>query len=234
MRRIMRGIRARVVLTVFAVLALGVTPALAQYVAPPPPVRQNMKDIDFLRTQKSGPRIKPRESGNPIQVKMARDLAAQLKIPCDVIDAAELSDKPSKVPSYELVCRDAMGWIINRKADGETQPLDCLAVRDSAEAAGKAWPRGLYCLMHGNFQPAMGLAPIAAKVAPDCEVADGAYLGAGGTPPIIRYELRCKNGKGYVVDNPSPGSAATLSSMTCAEAAQAGAPCKLGDHKQAG
>lgn len=233
MHRLVRG----TILGAIAVFTLGVAPALAQfggYMPPPPPPRQNMKDIDFLKTQKSGPRIKPRESGNPMQVKLARELAGQLKIPCDVTDAAELSDTPSKVPSYELVCRDAMGWIINRKPGGETQTLDCLAVQDSAEAAGKAWPRGLYCLMRGNFQPAMGLAPIAAKIAPDCQVADGAYLGAGGTPPIIRYELRCKNGKGYVVDNPSPGSAATLSSMTCDEAAQAGAPCKLADRKQAG
>ncbi|MBO9544121.1 hypothetical protein [Caulobacter sp.] len=233
MRRILSGI----VISAIAVLAIGVAPAMAQfggYMPPPPPARQDMKNIDFLRTQKSGPRIKPRESGNPMQVKMARELAAQLKIPCDVTDAAELSDTPSKVPSYELVCRDAMGWIINRKSVADVQPLDCLAVQDSAEAAGKAWPRGLYCLMRGNFQPAMGLAPIAAKIAPDCEVANGAYLGSGGTPPITRYELSCKNGKGYVVDNPAPGSAATLSSMTCAEAAQAGAPCKLGSRKQAG
>lgn len=220
-----------------AVMVIGGGPALAQsgaYVAPPPPPREFIKDIDLLRVQKSGPRIKPRESGNPMQVKLATQLAAQLKIPCDVVDAAELSDQPSKVPSYELVCRDAMGWIINRKANGETQPLDCLAVQDSAEAAGKAWPRGLYCLMRGNFQPAMGLSPIAAKVAPDCQLDDGAYLGAGGDPPILRYELHCKNGQGYVVDNPSPGSTATLSAVTCAEAAQAGAPCKLGARKKAG
>lgn len=227
----------RIALGVVTALAVGVAPALAQfggYAAPPPPSRQFMKDVDLLRTQKSGPRIKPRESGNPMQVKLARELATQLKIPCEVVDAAELSDQPSRLPSYELVCRDALGWIINRKPNGETQTLDCLAVQDSAEAAGKAWPRGLYCLMRGNFQPAMGLAPIATKIAPDCEVADGAYLGAGGNPPIVRYELRCKNGKGYVVDNPSPGSTAPLSAMTCAEAAQAGAPCKLGDRKQAG
>lgn len=226
----------RIIIGLLALLALGDAPALAQsgYMPPPPPPRQFMKDVDFLRIQKSGPRIKPRESGNPMQVKLAKQLAGELKIPCDVVDAAELSDQPSKLPSYELVCRDAMGWIINRKIGGETQALDCLAVQDSAEAAGKAWPRGLYCLMRGNFQPAMGLAPIAAKIAPDCDVADGAYLGSGGDPPIVRYELLCRNGKGFVVDNPSPGSAAPLSAVTCDEAAQAGSPCKLATRRKAG
>lgn len=226
----------RIIFGLIALLALGQAPAFAQsgYLPPPPPTRQFMKDVDLFKVQKSGPRIKPRESGNPMQVKMATQLAHELKIPCDVADAAELSDQPSKLPSYELVCRDAMGWIINRKPGGETQTLDCLAVQDSAAAAGKAWPRGLYCLMPGNFQPALGLRPIASKIASDCDVADGAYLGSGGTPPILRYELLCKNGKGYIVDNPSPGSAAPLSAMTCAEAAQAGAPCKLADRKQAG
>ena len=229
----MRGILCGVVVAVL----IGGSPAFAQfggYTPPPPPPREFMKDVDLLRTQKSGPRIQPRESGNPMQVKLARDLATQLKIPCDVVDAAELSDRPTKTPSYELVCRDAMGWIINRKADGTTQPLDCLALRDSAEAAGKAWPRGLICLMRGNWQPELGLTPIAAKIAPGCEVDEGAYLGAGGDPPIVRYELHCKSGAGYIVDNPAPGSSASLSAVTCAEAVQAGAACKLGARKQPG
>lgn len=234
----MRGITLGVVMgAIIMALTGAATSALAQaggYQPPPPPPREFMKDMDFLKTQKSGPRIKPRESGNPMQVKMASQLAAQLKIPCDIIDAAELSDQPSKTPSYELVCRDAMGWIINRKPDGTTQPLDCLAVRDSAEAAGKAWPRGVICLMRGNWQPELGLKPIAAKVAPGCQIDEGAYLGAGGEPPILRYEFLCKSGQGYIVDSPAPGSAASVSAFTCAEAAQAGATCKLGKPKKAG
>ena len=200
----------------------------------PPPPRIPTKDFDIGNVNRAKSNLTPRESGNPLQVRAAMQLVAEYKAPCEVIDAAPLSDRPVKFPSYEVVCKNALGWIINRKPDGQTQLLDCLALDDSARAAGKAWPKGLVCLMSGNMQPLNGLKPIAAKVAPGCDLDDAAYLGAGGEPAIIRYELRCKAGGGYIVDSPAPGSAATLQSMTCAEAAQAGAPCKLADKAKSG
>jgi hypothetical protein len=213
-----------------AAIALSVlfsSQALAQSAYLPPPPRIPTKDFDIGNVNRAKSSLTPRESGNPLQVRAAAQLVAEYKAPCEVIDAAPLSDRPVKFPSYEVVCKNALGWIINRKPDGQTQLLDCLALDDSARAAGKAWPKGLVCLLPGNMQPLNGLKPIAAKVAPGCDLGDAAYLGAGGEPAIIRYELSCKAGGGYIVDSPAPGSAATLQSMTCAEAAQAGAPCKL-------
>jgi hypothetical protein len=79
-------------------------------------------------------------------------------------------------------------------------------------AAGKAWPKGMVCSLPGNAAPVAGCKPLAAKVAPACALANGTFLGGGGEPPILRYEIACKDGKGYIVDTPAPGSTATLSS----------------------
>jgi hypothetical protein len=149
-----------------------------------------------------------------------------------VIEAAPLSNRPSSKPEYEIVCKDALGWIINVGPDGKLQLNDCLALDTGALAAGKSWPKGMICSLPGNAAPVAGLKPLAAKASPSCTVADGTFLGGGGDPPILRYEIACKGGGGYIVDAPAPGSAAPQSSLSCDEAKAAGAACTLTDKKR--
>ena len=220
-----RKMFGRSMIAVCAVLALGGT-AIARQLPPPPPSRTVIPAVDFNKHRLANARVTPRQPGNPMQVKAAAKLAAELGAPCDVVDAAELSTRPVKTPDYEIACKDALGWIITR-SNGTPQINDCLALDAAAEAAGKAWPKSMLCALAANGAPVHGLKPIAAKVAPDCAVDDGRFLGSGGQPPILRYEIACKNGNGYIVDSPAPGSTATLSSMTCAEAEKAGLACAL-------
>ncbi|MDR7118357.1 hypothetical protein [Caulobacter sp. BE254] len=181
-----------------------------------------------------------RSSGNPLQVKAAIALASELKAPCDVTDAAELKNGHAKAPdgstitvqTYEIVCKDSLGWIISKSSDGTSRLTDCLALQTGALAAGKAWPKGYLCGLPENGTPFLGLRPIAAKVAPSCALVDGVYMGAGGQPPILRYEIACKDGKGFVVDAPAPGSSAALQAINCDEAKAAGAACTLIDKKR--
>jgi len=202
---------------------------------PPPPARSAMEQynqMEFHAVIRPNARLVPRVSGNPMQVKAAAKAAADLQAPCDVIDAAPLSARPSSKPEYEIACRNALGWIISVSADGKPQLNDCVALDAGALAAGKAWPKGMICALPGNAAPVAGLKPIAAKVAPGCTLSNGTFLGGGGDPPILRYEIACKDGKGYIVDNPAPGSTAPLSSLTCDEAKAAGVACTLTDKKR--
>ena len=202
---------------------------------PPPYARAGMQQYtqtQLYEAKRSNVHLVPRDSGNPMQVRAAAKLAADLHAPCDVVDAAPLSDRPTKTPEYEIVCKDALGWIISNGADGKPLLNDCLALDTGAMAAGKTWPKGLVCSLNGNAVPVSGLKPIAAKVAPTCQLNDGTFLGGGGQPPILRYEFSCKDGKGYIVDSPAPGSTATLSSLPCDEAKAAGAACTLTDKKR--
>jgi hypothetical protein len=231
-----------------AALCLVGNPALAQVGMPSPQAIPSKLQYDANRTGRVYDQLRAasvlgaprRTSGNPLQVKAAAALTAELKAPCDVTDAAELKNGHAKaadgstitVQTYEVVCKDSLGWIVSKSSNGTTQTADCLALETGALAAGKAWPKGYMCGLPENSTPFLGLRPIAAQVAPDCVLADGTYMGAGGYPPILRYELACKDGKGYVVDAPAPGSTATLSSLTCEEAKAAGAACTLADKKK--
>ena len=202
---------------------------------PPPPTRlygteqYNMREYSSVNRPTA--RLTPRESGNPMVVRAAAKVAAELHAPCEVIDAAPLSTRPSSRPEYEIVCKDALGWIISQGPDGKPQLNDCLALDTGALAAGKAWPKGMVCSLPGNAAPVAGLKPLAAKASSACTVADGTFLGGGGDPPIRRYEIACKGGGGYIVDAPAPGSTATQSSLSCDEAKAAGVACTLTDKK---
>jgi hypothetical protein len=202
---------------------------------PPPPTRlygtQQYNMTEYSLVNRPTARLVPREPGNPMVVRTAAKVAAELHAPCEVIEAAPLSSRPSSKPEYEIVCKDALGWIISTGPDGKPQLNDCLALDTAALAAGKAWPKGMVCSLPGNAAPVAGLKPLAAKASPACTVANGAYLGGGGDPPIRRYEIACKGGGGYIVDAPAPGSTATSSSLSCEEAKAAGVACTLTDKK---
>ncbi|WP_165184645.1 hypothetical protein [Caulobacter soli] len=220
-----------------AALTAFVGPAFAQMgVVPPPPAArsgtQQYNMTEYGSVNRPTARLTPRESGNPMVVRSAAKVAADLHAPCDVIDAAPLSTRPSSKPEYEIACKDALGWIISLGTNGKPLLNDCVALDAGALAAGKAWPKGMVCSLPGNAAPVAGLKPIAAKAAPGCALSDGTFLGGGGDPPILRYEIACKDGKGYIVDSPAPGSSAPLSSLTCDEAKAAGVACTLAGKKK--
>ncbi len=234
----MKRLIARFLVLVGVTALLG-GPALAQGYLPPqaPNARSGVEQYNqaqYNAVNRPNARLAPRQSGNPMQVRSAAKVAADLHAPCEVIDAAPLSDRPSSKPEYEIVCKDALGWIISTGPNGKLLLNDCVALDTGALAAGKAWPKGMVCSLPGNAAPVAGLKPLAAKAAPGCTLTDGTFLGGGGDPPILRYEIACKDGKGYIVDNPAPGSTASLSSLTCDEAKAAGAACTLGDKKKKG
>lgn len=218
-----------------AALAALAAPALAQTGPPPPVARTGTQQYymsEYSSVNRPTARLTPREPGNPMQVRAAAKVAADLHAPCEVTDAAPLSARPSSKPEYEIACKDALGWIISTGADGKPQLNDCLALDTGALAAGKSWPKGMVCGLPGNAAPVAGLKPLAAKASPSCVVADGTFLGGGGNPPILRYEIACKSGGGYIVDAPAPGSTAVQSSLSCDEAKAAGAACTLADKKK--
>jgi len=177
-----------------------------------------------------------RPSANPPQLSEAKAMAKALGVACQVTDASPIAKRsikgadgqPVRIVSYEIACKDDFGWIISQQSDGVAETFNCMALETSAKAAGrKAWSPEAVCLLPDNGASMPGLKNLAAKAAPACLVEDGAYLGQGGEPPILRYELRCADGAGFIVDTPTPGSTAKASAMTCVEAAAAGAPCAL-------
>lgn len=224
--------------TLFLALAIVAAPlcAQAQSVVRPSQTLVQPKSTTFDRESRTRQSARFRPSANPPQLTEAKALARTLGVPCQVADASPIAKRAVKgadgkqvrIVSYEIACKDDFGWIISQQSDGLSETFNCLALEASANAAGrKVWSQEAVCLLAANADPAPGLRSLAARTAPGCDVADGAFLGQGGVPPILRFELRCKGAESYIVDTPAPGSTAQATAMTCAEAAAAGLPCTL-------
>lgn len=220
---------AALIVAPVAAQAQSATPRPSQVVAQPKGTTSDRE----ARTRQSS-RYRP--SANPPQLSEAKALAKTLGVACQVTDASPIAKRsikgadgqPVRIVSYEIACKDDFGWIISQQSDGVAETFNCMALETSAKAAGrKVWSPEAVCLLPDNGAIMPGLKKLATQAAPACVVEDGAYLGQGGEPPILRYELRCAGGTGFIVDTPTPGSTAKASAMSCVEAAAAGAPCAL-------
>jgi hypothetical protein len=169
-----------------------------------------------------------RESGNPLVVTKAGNLLAEAGVTCNTKDAALVSDS-KKGATYEVACREDFGWMVTRTADGITA-FDCIAIQASAKAAPKGLGKGTMatCRLRANVGSMAGPQALVKKIGAKCTVSDATYLGGGGSPPIGRYEVACKEGAGFVIDKPQPKSQARLLAAACSTDPNSRLPCTLG------
>jgi hypothetical protein len=166
-----------------------------------------------------------RTVGNPAERGEAQALVKKTGLNCDVIDAKLLS-RTGGAQSYEVACKDGWGWIVMQPAVGPAQHIDCMALAASAKAAGQPPGKG-GCVLPLSHRPAVALQTLVDKIHAPCKVQDGVWLGGGGDPPISRYEMSCKEGDGFILDAPQPGSKADISVTRCTDAPAFGMKCTL-------
>ncbi len=166
-----------------------------------------------------------RVMGNPMEIIEAGKLIRTAGATCQAVDARSISHGRTG-DTYEVACKDELGWIVTG-LEGKASAYDCMSVAVAAKLAG---PRShpSVCRLPFNVRQEVGLTNLAKRAGvATCEVTKAVYLGSGGAPPISRYELACKDGAGYLLDAPTPGSQATLAITDCAKAAQIGGACSL-------
>lgn len=187
----------------------------------------------LLNTESGAAGFRP--SGNPLQVTAARNMLSEAGVDCDIKDAGVVQDTKKngvRSLSYEAACKNDFGWIVTKTGDTLTA-YDCIAVLASSRALPKGFGKGIMttCRLRANVGSMDGLQTLATKVGAKCTVTDGTYLGGGGTPPISRYEVGCKEGAGYVIDAPQPNSKARLMAAACSADPNSKLPCTLDKDK---
>lgn len=209
-----------------AALLLAMQPVLAaaQTVPRPPPPRP-LPGIMRGVTQAANATYNVLESGSPIDQRQALAAATEAGVSCELADGAIVSDARRggvHTVVYEVACKDSLGWLVTRAGD-KISAFDCLALMSSAKVDKKV-PT---CRLIANANPVAGLAGLTHKAGVSCKPEDGAFLGGGGQPAISRYEVRCAEGSGYIIDTPQPKSTAQLQAFPCADAARVGVTCAL-------
>lgn len=200
--------------------------ALAQSAPPPraPPPRTLPSNMQG-KTQAALATYNLLASGTPIEQHQALNAATEAGVTCELADGAIASDvRRGGVHTivYEVACKDNLGWLVTKAGD-KVSAFDCLALMSSAKVDKKV-PT---CRLAANAEPALGLVGLTRKAGVACKPEDGAFLGGGGQPPISRYEVRCAEDSGYIIDAPQPKSTAQLQTFPCADTARAGLTCTL-------
>jgi len=179
----------------------------------------------------------------PAQAKLRADSAAllvALQINCTVSNVARVAsgtlkaktgtkDLPANV--YEVACKEGLGYLLVSQGSDPPLGISCLHAEDAREAdvAKGAKPsyfctlpenKDMYAWITGLIQSGKGAA---------CTVKELKWFGRSTMSHTEYSEVACKEGDGYLVQTPEPGSQNATTVMSCAEAAKRGIKCSLTD-----
>ena len=159
----------------------------------------------------------------------AQAIAASLNISCDITDAVEAGEgdaKGVKTKIYEAACGNGMGYFLISRQPGSDSGYSCFtaeATRVSDLAKGVT--NGFYCQLPANKDIKAMAAKLMARAGTTCAVGDLQWFGQNKS---LEYtEVKCGDGRGYLLSTPLPGTATAPSVMSCQDAAQKGFDCKL-------
>jgi hypothetical protein len=185
-------------------------------------------------------RLKAAKGKTPEQLQ-AEDLAnataaaADIHLSCVVKNAklaGEKIDKTNKgsvkTSTYEVVCGNGLGYLLEKRDPGETTAMTCFSVAATADADLKAKrPVGLTCALPENADAKAMATGALAKLGKYCKTRDTRWIGINPKSHTDYLEIACAGDVGYIMASPLPGSATPLVAVTCRDAAMQGIPCKL-------
>jgi hypothetical protein len=170
----------------------------------------------------------------------SEELIKALQLSCSVIDAQLVVSGTRKAPSggkdiatkvYEVACDGNMGYLLETQGSDKPIGISCLTAeeaRASDVAKGKA--PGFFCKLPENKDVYRTVAAmISARTGAACDVRDLQLFGRSESTQSDYSEVACKDGKGFLLRMPLPGSQAPNLVMTCVDAAKQGIKCKLTD-----
>lgn len=177
------------------------------------------------------------------RVKAQADSEALLKtlqISCTVTNAAlvvtgALQAKPGakeKAASvYEVACAEGMGYILESQGNELPAGNSCVHAEDArARDVAKGAKPGFFCTLPENKDVYAYVARlIQSGKGAACTVKDLQWFGRSDATHSEYSEAVCKEGNGYLVRTPEPGSQGPTTVMSCAEAAEQGIKCGLTD-----
>lgn len=131
--------------------------------------------------------------------------AAAANLACQVTDArfiGKTEDKKAKATTnyYEVDCDKGIGFILQAVSGGPASAFSCVEA-NTPQADGK--PPSVPCILPGNADPKVDIAPMLAKSdAANCVI--DRMRGIGQTKTNTFMEISCADGSGYIVQASAP------------------------------
>lgn len=167
-------------------------------------------------------------------------LLKALQIPCTVSNARLVVTGTRQVKPgakevdarvYEVACSGGMGYLL--QTQGTEVPLGntCLNAEEArAGDVAKGKQPSYFCTLPENRDVyALVSALIKTGTGTDCTVGDLQWFGRSAETRTDYSEVLCKDGKGFLLQVPQPGSPAPTTAMSCVDAARRGIKCRLSD-----
>jgi hypothetical protein len=167
-------------------------------------------------------------------------LIKALQLSCEVSDARLVvagtrppttGRKEVETRVYEVACSGGMGYLLEKQGTEKPAGISCLSA-ELARAADVAKGRepGFFCKLPDNKDVyAMVTSLIAAGAGDPCAVSTLQLFGRSESTQSEYTEIVCKDGKGFLLRTPLPGSQAKTTVASCADAAKQGIKCRLTD-----
>jgi hypothetical protein len=172
--------------------------------------------------------------------EQAERLLGLLQIGCTVTDAKvvaagtrRVGPRGKEVASsvHEVACTGDVGYLLETQGEDAPIGISCLRAEEMRArdvAAGKA--PGYFCTLPGNKDVYAYLAwVIQLGRGAACSVKELLWFGWSESTHTDYSEVACREGGGYLVQAPLPGSPGQVAVMTCMEAAARGLKCRLTD-----
>jgi hypothetical protein len=170
----------------------------------------------------------------------SEELLKALQLSCEVNDAQVVVAGTSKPASggkeidtrvYEVACTGGMGYVLERQGSTKPMAISCLTAEEARAAdVAKGKPAGFFCKLPENVNVyGMVASMIASGTGASCTVRDLQLFGRSESTQSDYSEVACKDGKGFLLRMPLPGSQAESVVMSCSDAAKKGIKCRLTD-----
>jgi hypothetical protein len=167
-------------------------------------------------------------------------LVKALQLSCEISDAQLVVAGTRKPKSggreidtrvYEVACGGGMGYLLETQGADAPIGISCLSAEEArAVDVTKGKEPGFYCKLPENKDVyAMVTSLIISDTGAQCTVGKLQLFGRSESTQSEYSEVACKDGKGFLVRTPLPGSQAKTLVTSCADAAKQGIKCKLTD-----
>jgi hypothetical protein len=172
--------------------------------------------------------------------ELSAPLVKSLQIACEISDArlvaaglarAASGKKEVRTRVYEVACSDTMGYLIETQGAETPVGISCLAAEEArASDVARGKEPSFFCKLPENQDVyAMVVSLINAGTGVQCAVSTLQSFGRSESAKSAYSEVACKDGQGFLLRTPLPGSQAKTIAMSCADAAKQGIKCRLTD-----
>jgi hypothetical protein len=217
-------------------------PCIAQHaIDPPPPTIGNERDLGVNQLKQFGiydvfkARAKQEnKSGKSIEELLAQDkadasaLVASMKLQCTVANAVLMAvDASAHTKTFEVACASGAGYfLVQNEQPSAPLGFSCFAAEIArlTDIAAKREP-GVACGLPENPGSKPMAETILQRAGKTCVVRDTKWHGQSATTDFL--EVACREGPGFVVRSPLPGSQSPLHVDTCVELTRIGFVCTL-------